>query len=144
MSDSRGDIIEIGNRLMWAFDDHEWAAIRPHLAEKLLFDASDVTGEPAEQLTREGFEARTRALGERGTGVHLVGNQVVDLDAGGATATLRMYVDFTHVADVGVSRLTRMGGTCRLRLRREEAVWQIDEYVVVRSWSGSVPADVAL
>ena len=133
--DDRTGIIETVDRYATALDARDWALLDDVFVEDAVGDFGQ-----GEILGRERLRRMIRSmLGGCGPTQHLLGNYVVEIDDGGATARCTCQVRAFHAsASPGDDRVYELFGAYRDRLVRTPEGWRIARrQLVIRHELGS-------
>lgn len=124
----REDVYRVVNRLFLSTDLRDWPAVREVFADRVRFDMSSLTGQPAADLDPEEITASwEQGLAPLRAIHHQTGNYVIDVD--GDRARAFCYGTATHFLPTRSGRNTRsFVGSYHFELARSAGVWKINSF----------------
>ena len=131
----RMEIIDTINRYATSVDTRDWDLFFTCYADKINVDMVSVGFEkPMDMTAGEFMEIIQTAVSPFESTQHIISNHVININ--GDNATLGCYLQAQHFRqdDTGLFALL-IGGYYAHSLIRTPAVWRINKYKVVKTWS---------
>ena len=134
MSQDREKITDAINTLAYACDDREWEQFGRLFTDRLHYDSSRHSGNPAADFTIAEFTAVARGVLDGFDSTHHALSNLLITVAGDEAQCRAYVVAYHHVTtEPGVVDYCIMRGHCRFGLRRIRNEWLINTWEVVRT-----------